>query len=166
MISGDNQKAAESIAHSIGITKAIGDQSPEDKVKHINAYKEKGIVVMVGDGVNDAPGLKQADIGVAMGKGTGIALETADIVLMNEQLKRIPEMMTASARLNRIIAQNLLFSVAVITILIISNFFQAINLPLGVIGHEGSTILVILNGLRMLSDQGFSTLHSSFRPQG
>ncbi|GAA3715670.1 metal-transporting ATPase PfeT [Salinicoccus jeotgali] len=166
MISGDNQKAAESIAHSIGITKAIGDQSPEDKVKHINAYKEKGIVVMVGDGVNDAPGLKQADIGVAMGKGTGIALETADIVLMNEQLKRIPEMMAASARLNRIIAQNLLFSVAVITILIISNFFQAINLPLGVIGHEGSTILVILNGLRMLSDQEFSTLHSSFRPQG
>ncbi|WP_051682982.1 heavy metal translocating P-type ATPase [Salinicoccus luteus] len=165
MVSGDNPKAAESIAKSIGLKKAIGNQSPEDKVRHINAYKEKGIVMMVGDGVNDAPGIKQADIGVAMGKGTGIALETADIVLMKEQLSRLPEMMSLSARLDGVIKQNLIFSVAVILLLITSNFFQAINLPLGVIGHEGSTILVILNGLRLLVNREFNMPHSSFHLQ-
>ncbi|WP_342387699.1 heavy metal translocating P-type ATPase [Salinicoccus bachuensis] len=165
MISGDNPKAAESIAKSIGLKKVIGNQSPEDKVRHINAYKEKGVVMMVGDGVNDAPGIKQADIGVAMGKGTGIALETADIVLMKEQLSRLPEMMRLSARLDGVIKQNLIFSVAVILVLITSNFFQAINLPLGVIGHEGSTILVILNGLRLLANREFNMPHSSFHRQ-
>lgn len=166
MVSGDNPKAADSIAKSIGLKKAIGNQSPEDKVRHINAYKEKGVVMMVGDGVNDAPGIKQADIGVAMGKGTGIALETADIVLMKEQLSRLPEMMRLSSRLDGVIKQNLTFSIAVILVLIASNFFQLINLPLGVIGHEGSTILVILNGLRLLANREFNMPHSSFHRQG
>jgi len=151
MLTGDNANTAKAIASEVGIRHFIYECLPENKVNEIRAIKEKyGLTAMVGDGINDAPALATADIGMAMGEGTDAALETADVVLMKNDLTKISQAIHLSKRMNRIIKQNLVFSISVIILLVMSNFFQSIDLPLGVIGHEGSTILVILNGLRLL----------------
>ncbi|WP_078549904.1 heavy metal translocating P-type ATPase [Litchfieldia alkalitelluris] len=151
MLTGDGEKTASAIATESKIDDYIAGCLPENKVKHIKDLKAKYITVaMVGDGINDAPALATANVGIAMGEGTDVALETADIVLMKNDLTRIAEAVQLSKRMNRIIKQNIIFSITVIMLLICSNFLQIIDLPFGVIGHEGSTILVILNGLRLL----------------
>lgn len=151
MLTGDNANTAKAIASEVGISHYIYECLPENKANEIRAIKEKyGLTAMVGDGINDAPALATADIGMAMGEGTDAALETADVVLMKNDLTKISQAIHLSKRMNRIIKQNLVFSISVIILLVMSNFFQSIDLPLGVIGHEGSTILVILNGLRLL----------------
>src|SRR5699024_10252576 len=134
-----------------GIDAYIASCLPEDKVTEVKKLQEKyGRVAMVGDGINDAPALATAHMGIARGEGTDVALATADVVLMKHDLPKITNALNLSDRMNRVLKQNVYFSLAVIATLIITNFFQAIDLPLGVIGHEGSTILVILNGLRLL----------------
>lgn len=151
MLTGDNPLTAQTVAEEIGIKQYVGNCLPEDKVKHIkNLRKKDNRVAMVGDGINDAPALASANVGVAIGEGTDIALETADVILMRNDINKLIDSIKLSQRMNRIVKQNIFFSLAVIIILIISNYFQMIDLPLGVIGHEGSTILVILNGLRLL----------------
>ncbi|SEM92871.1 Cd2+/Zn2+-exporting ATPase [Mesobacillus persicus] len=151
MLTGDSNKTATAIAAESGIDTYIAECLPETKVDEMKKLKEKfGTVAMVGDGINDAPALATASVGIAMGEGTDVALETADVVLMKNDLPRIAEAVKLSKKMNRIIKQNIIFSIVVITILIASNFMQSLALPLGVIGHEGSTILVILNGLRLL----------------
>jgi Cd2+/Zn2+-exporting ATPase len=151
MLTGDSQSTAAAIAGEAAIERYIAECLPEKKVESVKELKgEYSSVAMVGDGINDAPALATANVGIAMGEGTDVALETADVVLMKNDLLKIPEAIELSKRMNRIIKQNVIFSITVIMFLICSNFFQAIDLPFGVIGHEGSTILVILNGLRLL----------------
>lgn len=152
MLTGDNEKTANAIAKEAGLDRFAAECLPEMKVDELKRLlKEYGEVGMVGDGINDAPALATATSGIAMGDGTDVALETADVVLMQNDLTRISYAVKVSKKMQRIVKQNVFFSVAVIAILIISNFMQVVDLPLGVIGHEGSTILVILNGLRMLN---------------
>ncbi|MET1014396.1 MAG: HAD-IC family P-type ATPase, partial [Paenisporosarcina sp.] len=151
MLTGDNERTAKVIAEEAGVDAYFSECLPETKVIHLKELLKKyGMVGMVGDGINDAPALATSTTGIAMGGGTDVALETADVVLMKNDLSRIAYAIRLSRKMNRIIKQNIFFSIFIIVLLIISNFFQVINLPLGVIGHEGSTILVILNGLRLL----------------
>jgi len=151
MLTGDSTKTAQAISAESHVDEYIAECLPENKVEHLNRLKEKyGNVAMVGDGINDAPALATANVGIAMGGGTDVALETADVVLMKNDLPRISEAIALSQRMNKIVKQNVIFSITIIAILISSNFLQVLDLPLGVIGHEGSTILVILNSLRLL----------------
>lgn len=152
MLTGDRKATAQAIASEAGVDYVFGDLLPQDKVSHVSELRNKyGHVIMVGDGVNDAPALAAATVGIAMGGGgSGAALEIADIVLMNDNLERVADTFSLARRTKRIVRQNLIFAGCVILTLVVSNFVQGIALPLGVIGHEGSTILVILNGLRLL----------------
>ncbi|WP_096552287.1 heavy metal translocating P-type ATPase [Ureibacillus thermosphaericus] len=154
MITGDNEKTAKTIAKEAGVTEYIAECSPVTKTEFINkALKQHQYVGMVGDGINDAPALAKSTVGIAMGGGTDVALETADVVLMKNDLSKIAYAIKLGRKMQKIVKQNVIFSTAVIALLIISNFLQIVDLPLGVVGHEGSTILVILNGLRMLKTQ-------------
>lgn len=154
MISGDNEGTARLIAEETKLDQYYADCLPEDKVKCIEDLKKQyAYVGMVGDGINDAPALATASIGITMAAGSGTAIETGDIVLVKNDLSQIVHTIRLSRRMSRIIKQNVYFSVGVIVLLVLANVFQFITLPLGVIGHEGSTILVILNGLRLLRDR-------------
>ncbi|MGP7818279.1 heavy metal translocating P-type ATPase [Niallia sp. 01092] len=151
MLTGDSEKTANAISKESHVHEYIAECLPENKVTHIKELKDKyQNVAMVGDGINDAPALATATVGIAMGEGTDVALETADVVLMKNDLPRIAEAIKLSKKMNRIVKQNIIFSITVIILLISSNFLQMLDLPFGVIGHEGSTILVILNSLRLL----------------
>lgn len=154
MLTGDNTNTANVIAKEAGVEQAIAECLPETKVTHMKDLLDKyKFVGMVGDGINDAPALATATTGIAMGEGTDVALETADVILMKNDLSKIAYSVKLSQKMQRIIKQNIIFSISIIMLLVISNFLQIVNLPLGVIGHEGSTILVILNGLRMLKNK-------------
>lgn len=151
MLTGDNEKTAKVIAKEAGVHQYMAKCTPVTKTEFIqNALSKYQYVGMVGDGINDAPALAKATVGIAMGGGTDVALETADVVLMKNNLSKIAYAIKLGRKMQRIVKQNIIFSTSVIALLIISNFLQMVDLPLGVIGHEGSTILVILNGLRML----------------
>lgn len=151
MITGDVEKTAQSIGKELGITKVIAELLPKDKLDIVKQLeKEYETVVMVGDGINDAPALANATIGIAMSGGTDIAMESADILLVKDDLQNIEYAYKLSKKLRKVVLENIIFSISVIVLLIFMNFTDNINLPLGVIGHEGSTILVILNGLRLL----------------
>lgn len=154
MITGDQEVSAMKIAHELGIERVEANCLPEDKVRVLNELNQEfNGVMMVGDGINDAPALAVAGIGVSIGSGSDIAIESSDIVLMNSSLSNIVDALKTSKKLSKIIIQNIVFSLSVIVCLILCNLLGIINLPLGVLGHEGSTILVILNGLRMLKSK-------------
>lgn len=154
MLTGDNEKTAKAISNEADVDEYIAQCLPETKVEYVKDYLTKyKYVGMVGDGINDAPALATATVGIAMGSGTDVALETADVVLMKNDLSKIAYAIKLSKKMQRIVKQNVVFSISVIVLLIISNFLQVVDLPFGVIGHEGSTILVILNGLRMLTNR-------------
>lgn len=152
MLTGDTEQTAQAVAQELGIREFGAGMMPGDKTERIAGYEDSGKpVLMVGDGINDAPALSRASVGVAMGGlGSDIALNAADIVIMQDKLAKIPEVIDLGERTNRIIAANLIFAASVIVGLTFSSLFFHLPLPLAVIGHEGSTVLVILNGLRLL----------------
>lgn len=152
LLTGDNEQTAHSIALSIGINQVYAGLLPEDKVNVIQQLqKQYNTVAMVGDGINDAPALATASVGIAMGTtGSDVALETADIVLMSDRIEKLEDAIRLGDRARRIIKQNIIFALSFIVLLLIANFTDQITLPLGVLGHEGSTVLVTLNGLRLL----------------
>ena len=159
MLTGDNKAVATTIAQTLGITEVYSDLLPEQKVEIIQRLSKEGKVIMVGDGVNDAPALATATVGVAMGAGgTDVALETADVVLMASDLSKLPFVLNLSRQAERIVHQNVIFSVGVIVVLVMATILLplfrpgfVLPLPLGVVGHEGSTLLVVTNGLRLLA---------------
>ena len=154
MLTGDNATVAGAIATAAGIDEVHAGLLPEEKVRVIRRLGAPGAAVaMVGDGVNDAPALAAASVGIAMGgAGSDAALETADVVLMADDLAKLPYALALSRRARRVILQNLSFSCGVIATLIVLTFMGWTTLSLGVVGHEGNTLLVVLNGLRLLRD--------------
>ncbi len=152
MLTGDNAKVASKIAARAGVDEFHADLLPQDKVTVLKSLQRKyGPVAMVGDGVNDAPSLATADIGIAMGgAGTDVAIETADVVLMSDDLRKIPFSIGLARQARKVVWQNLTFAMCVIVLLVAGAFGAELALPLGVVGHEGSTVLVVLNGLRLL----------------
>jgi Zn2+/Cd2+-exporting ATPase len=155
MLTGDHHRVALTIGRRAGIDEVFSQLLPEEKVEAIRVLKKSGRVAMVGDGINDAPALATADVGIAMGAaGTDVAMETADVVLMSDNLKNIPFALKLSRRSQTVIFQNLAFSLVVIAVLVASALGFHLPLPIGVVGHEGSTVLVCLNGLRLLAFRG------------
>ncbi|MEJ7839587.1 MAG: heavy metal translocating P-type ATPase [Thermomicrobiales bacterium] len=158
MLTGDNERVAQAVARQTGINEVHAGLLPTEKLDLVRELKTSGMVVMVGDGVNDAPALAMADVGVAMGAaGSDVALETADAVLMGDDLGRLPDVLRLGQRTRRIIRGNLIFAVGIIAVLTLTSLTFGLALPLGVLGHEGSTIIVLLSGLRLLRGSMGST---------
>ncbi|HSP25723.1 MAG TPA: HAD-IC family P-type ATPase, partial [Saliniramus sp.] len=150
MISGDNQRVVDAVAGTVGLDEAFGGLLPEDKVARVEQLRAESPVAMVGDGVNDAPAMAHATVGIAMGAaGSDVALETADVALMGDDLGRLPFVIGLSRATSRIIRQNLWISLGMVAILVPATLF-GLQLGVAVVFHEGSTLLVVANALRLL----------------
>lgn len=155
MMTGDRRAVALRIGLELGLAEGEihAEMLPEDKVKAVARLAERGKVAFVGDGVNDAAALARADIGIAMGAaGSEVALQAADVALLSEDMRQLADAHRLARRAARIIRQNLIFAIGVMVILVIAGLFFDLPLPLAVVGHEGGTVLVVLNGLRLLSN--------------
>lgn len=153
MLTGDKSGAAARAAAEIGMPEVASGLRPWDKVEHIRAHSAQGrVVAMVGDGINDAPSLAAADVAVAMGgRGSDAAKETSDVILVDDRLDKLVDAHDLSLRTHRVIRQNLFLSLGTVAAMAFLTVAQGVPLPVGVIAHEGSTVLVCLNGLRLLA---------------
>jgi Cd2+/Zn2+-exporting ATPase len=153
LLTGDNQQVAQALGAALRVDEVRAELLPHEKVAAINELQERyGPVAMVGDGVNDAPALATAALGVAMGAaGTDVAIESADVLLMSDDLGRLPAALGLARRARTIVRQNLAFAFGVMATLMLLAIVGEIALPLGVVGHEGSTLIVVANGLRLLA---------------
>ena len=155
MMTGDRRPVAERIGTGLGLTPAEihADLLPGDKVRLVDTMAKEGRVAFVGDGVNDAAALARADVGIAMGvAGSEVALQAAEVALMSDNMERLAAAHRLARRTARIIRQNLVFALGAMLVLVIGGLFFELPLPLAVLGHEGGTVLVVLNGLRLLFD--------------
>ncbi len=152
MLTGDRRHTAEKVAKELGLDEVRAGLSPEDKVAAVQEIRESGYrIAMVGDGVNDAPSLAAADVSVAMGaRGSDAALEQAEIILMDDRIENFLSAQRLSRRAARVIKQNLTISLGVVVIMVVATLFGTVPLALGVGAHEGSTLIVCLNSLRLL----------------
>ena len=152
LLTGDNRAAAERVARSVGIRRVEALLLPADKVRVVDRLRDSGHhVLLIGDGVNDAPAMAAAHVGVAMGRGgSDLAMETADVILVRDDLSALPNAIALARRSHRVVTANLVIAATVIAGLVSWDIFGTLPLPLGVAGHEGSTIVVALNGLRLL----------------
>lgn len=152
MLSGDNQGTVDVVSRELGLTEAHGHMLPEDKAEFLEKLKAKGrIVAFVGDGVNDSPSLALADIGIAMGNGTDVAIETSDVVLMNSDFGRLPHALGLTKAISRNMKQNIFIALGVVLVLLASVFFSEwMNMSIGMLVHEASILIVIINGMRLL----------------
>lgn len=152
MLTGDNERVAAAVAAEAGVDAYRANLLPADKLRAIEELERAhGPVAMVGDGINDAPALARAALGIAMGgAGNDAALESADVVLMSDDLARLTDVFRLGRLARKVVAQNLVFAVGVIAVLVTLSLMGGLTLPLAVVGHEGSTILVAVNGLRLL----------------
>ena len=152
VLSGDNQGTVDLVARELGLTEAHGHMLPEDKAAYIEKLQAQGrMVAFVGDGINDSPSLARAQIGIAMGSGTDVAIETSDVVLMNSDFSRLPHALGLARATARNMLQNILIAVGVVLVLLASVFFSSwMNMSIGMLVHEGSILVVILNGMRLL----------------
>jgi Cd2+/Zn2+-exporting ATPase len=153
MLTGDNASVARRVADQIGLTEVRSELLPASKLDLVHELEQgSGVIAMIGDGVNDAPALAAATVGVAMGAGgTAVALETADVVLMGDDLGKLPYVIGLSRASSRVIRQNLSIALGVIFLLVIASLSGLIPLGVAVVIHEGSTLLVVLNALRLLA---------------
>lgn len=152
VLSGDNQGTVDLVAKELGLTEAYGNMLPEDKANYIATLQKQGqIVAFVGDGVNDSPSLAIANIGIAMGNGTDVAIETSDVVLINSNFSYLPHALGLTKATVRNMRQNILIAVGVVAFLLFSLFFSEwMNMSIGMLVHEASILVVILNGMRLL----------------
>lgn len=152
VLSGDNQGTVDLVAKELGLTEAHGHMLPEEKSAYIEKLQAKGqIVAFVGDGVNDSPSLATADIGIAMGSGTDVAIETSDVVLMNSDFSRLPHALDLTKSTSRNMIQNIVLAIGVVFVLLASLLFSEwMNMSIGMLVHELSILVVILNGMRLL----------------
>ncbi len=152
VLSGDNQGTVDLVAEQLGLTEAHGHMLPEDKANYIKELQDKGqIVAFVGDGVNDSPSLALAHIGIAMGSGTDVAIETSDVVLMNSDFTRLPHALGLTKATANNMLQNIFIAIGVVLVLLFSVFFSSwMNMSIGMLVHEGSILVVIMNGMRLL----------------
>lgn len=152
LLSGDNQGTVDLVAKELGLTEAHGHMLPEDKSAYIKSLQKKGeTVAFVGDGVNDSPSLALADIGIAMGSGTDVAIETSDVVLMNSDFSRLPHALGLTKATSNNMRQNIIIAIGVVLILLAGVFFSDwVNMSVGMLVHEASILVVILNGMRLL----------------
>jgi Cd2+/Zn2+-exporting ATPase len=152
MLTGDHEKTARLIGDAVGVTDVHARLLPEDKLSWIREAQARGeVVAMVGDGVNDAPALALADVGIAMGAaGSDVAIETADIALMNDQPARIADALRISRRTNQVIRQNLAVAIITVLVLLAGVLMKEVNMAGGMLIHEASVLAVILNGMRLM----------------
>ena len=156
LLTGDRAAAADAVARQVGIGEVRAEIAPEAKLRCVHRWRQQGKkVAMVGDGINDAPSLTAADVAIGMGaRGSDAALEQADVILMHDKIENVEHAVILSRRARAIIRQNIVISLGVILLLVVSALAQKISLTIGVLGHEGSTVVVVLNAMRLLGFRG------------
>jgi P-type E1-E2 ATPase len=161
LYTGDNPRTASAIAHKVGIDEVVAGLSPEDKANRINMLKDQGnIIAMVGDGINDAPALAAADVGIAMGViGSDIAVQAANVVILNDDILGVPRVTALGKKALAIIKQNLAFALIFNTLMIGLASYGIIGMIAAAVFHQASSLVVILNSMRLLRNQGIRYLN-------